>query len=72
MLPSGPTATSSGVAAIYSAFAAIAAGFHRSILVVGGEKMTHLPTPRVSEIIGRSRNLTQTMMKEHFITDPDA
>jgi acetyl-CoA C-acetyltransferase len=48
------TATSSGVAAIYAAFAAISAGFHRSVLVVGGEKMTHLPTPRVSEIIGRS------------------
>ena len=48
------TATSSGVAAIYAAYAAIAAGFHRSILVVGGEKMTHLPTPRVSDIIGRS------------------
>ncbi len=48
------TATSSGAAAVYAAFAAIAAGFHRSILVVGGEKMTHLPTPRVSEIIGRS------------------
>jgi len=30
------TATSSGVAAVYAAFAAIAAGFHRSILVVGG------------------------------------
>jgi malate dehydrogenase (oxaloacetate-decarboxylating) len=25
-----------------------------------------------SEIIGRSRKLTQTMMKEAFITDPDA
>ncbi len=48
------TATSSGVAAVYAAFAAMAAGFHRSVLVVGGEKMTHLPTPRVSEIIGRS------------------
>ena len=48
------TATSSGVAAVYSAYAAIAAGFHRSILVVGGEKMTHVATPRVSEIIGRS------------------
>jgi acetyl-CoA C-acetyltransferase len=48
------TATSSGVAAVYAAFAAIAAGFHRSVLVVGGEKMTHLATPRVSEIIGRS------------------
>src|SRR5258707_4796649 len=48
------TATSSGVAAIYAAYAAISAGFHRSVLVVGGEKMSHLPTPRVSEIIGRS------------------
>jgi acetyl-CoA C-acetyltransferase len=48
------TATSSGMAAVYAAFAAIAAGLHRSVLVVGGEKMTHLPTPRVSEIIGRS------------------
>ena len=48
------TATSSGVAAVYTAYAAIAAGFHRSILVVGGEKMTHVATPRVSEIIGRS------------------
>jgi acetyl-CoA C-acetyltransferase len=48
------TATSSGVAAVYAAYAAIAAGFHRSVLVVGGEKMTHVPTPRVSEIIGRS------------------
>jgi acetyl-CoA C-acetyltransferase len=48
------TATSSGVAAIYAGFAAIAAGIHRVVLVVGGEKMTHVPTPRVSEIIGRS------------------
>jgi acetyl-CoA acetyltransferase len=32
----------------------IASGLHDSVLVVGGEKMTHLPTPRVSEIIGRS------------------
>src|SRR5215467_6244238 len=48
------TATSSGMAAVYAAFAAIASGTHASALVVGGEKMTHLPTPRVSEIIGRS------------------
>jgi acetyl-CoA C-acetyltransferase len=48
------TATSSGAAALYSGFAEIAAGLHRSVLVVGGEKMTHLATPRVSEIIGRS------------------
>ena len=48
------TATSSGLAAIYAGFAAIGAGLHRCVLVVGGEKMSHLPTPRVSEIIGRS------------------
>jgi acetyl-CoA acetyltransferase len=48
------TATSSGIAAFYTGFAGIAAGLHRTVLVVGGEKMTHIPTPRVSEIIGRS------------------
>src|SRR3990172_11906832 len=35
------TATSSGVAAVYAGFAAIAAGLPRPVLVVGGEKMTH-------------------------------
>jgi acetyl-CoA C-acetyltransferase len=48
------TATSSGAAAFYMGVAEIAAGLRRTVLVVGGEKMTHLPTPRVSEIIGRS------------------
>ncbi len=48
------TATSSGAAAVYAAFAQVAAGLARTVLVVGGEKMTHLATPRVSEIIGRS------------------
>jgi acetyl-CoA acetyltransferase len=48
------TATSSGVAAVYAGYAAIAAGIHRSVLVVGGEKMSHMATPRASEIIGRS------------------
>jgi acetyl-CoA C-acetyltransferase len=48
------TATSSGMAAVYTAYSVIAAGMHRSVLVVGGEKMSHVPTPRVSEIIGRS------------------
>ena len=48
------TATSSGLAAFYCGYLAIAAGFHRTVLVLGGEKMSHLPTPRVSEIIGRS------------------
>ncbi|MGH7265612.1 MAG: thiolase C-terminal domain-containing protein [Candidatus Rokuibacteriota bacterium] len=48
------TATSSGAAAIFTAYATVAAGVHRSVLVVGGEKMTHLDTPRVSQLIGRS------------------
>jgi len=48
------TATSSGAAALFTAFAAVLAGLYRAVLVVGGEKMTHLPTPRVSELIGRS------------------
>src|SRR5437667_7190553 len=48
------TATSSGAAAFYAGFAQIAAGLRRAVLVVGGEKMTHLETPRVSELIGRS------------------
>lgn len=48
------TATSSGAAALFAAYTAVAAGVYRSVLVVGGEKMTHLSTPRVSELIGRS------------------
>src|SRR5437870_5031326 len=48
------TATSSGAAAFYAGFAQIAAGLRRAVLVVGGEKMTHLDTPRVSKLIGRS------------------
>jgi len=47
------TATSSGAAALYAGFALIASGFHNHVLVVGGEKMTHVSTPRVSEIISR-------------------
>src|SRR2546422_716221 len=48
------TATSSGAAAFYAGFAQIAAGLRRPVLGVGGEKMTHLGTPAVSELIGRS------------------
>jgi acetyl-CoA C-acetyltransferase len=47
------TATSSGAAALYAGFAMIASGLHHTVLVLGGEKMTHLPTPRVSQIISR-------------------
>ena len=48
------TATSSGAAALYAGFTQVAAGLRANVLVVGGEKMTHLAPPRVSEIIGRS------------------
>src|SRR5207253_6742269 len=48
------TATSSGAAALYAGFAQVAAGLRHRVLVVGGEKMTHLDTPKVSELIGRS------------------
>jgi acetyl-CoA C-acetyltransferase len=48
------TATSSGLAAFFTGFAAVAARLYRNVLVVGAEKMSHIPTPRVSEIIGRS------------------
>jgi acetyl-CoA C-acetyltransferase len=48
------TATSSGAAALFAGFAQVAAGLAERVLVVGGEKMTHLETPRVSELISRS------------------
>lgn len=47
------TATSSGAAALYTGFAMVASGLRQNVLVLGGEKMTHLSTPRVSEIISR-------------------
>jgi acetyl-CoA C-acetyltransferase len=48
------TASSSGAAALYAGFAQVASGLARTVVVVGGEKMTHLATPKVSELIGRS------------------
>ncbi|MGH7314535.1 MAG: thiolase C-terminal domain-containing protein [Candidatus Rokuibacteriota bacterium] len=79
------TATSSGAAAFYAGFAQVAAGLARHVLVVGGEKMTHLATPRVSEIIGRSIDpyersygatmpalaglITRAMMARHAVTE---
>ncbi len=79
------TATSSGAAAFYTAFAQVAAGLVRHVLVVGGEKMTHLSTPRVSELIGRSIDpyersygatmpalaglITRAMMARHAVTE---
>jgi acetyl-CoA C-acetyltransferase len=79
------TATSSGAAAFYAGFAEVAAGLARHVLVVGGEKMTHLATPRVSELIGRSIDpyersygatmpalaglITRAMMARHAVSE---
>ena len=78
------TATSSGAAALYTGFAEVAAGLRRAVLVVGGEKMTHLQTPRLSEIIARSIDpyersygttmpalaglITRALMQRHGVT----
>src|SRR5262245_43443839 len=75
------TATSSGAAAFYAGFTQVTAGLREVVLVVGGEKMTHVSTPRVSELIGRSidpygrsygatrpalaRLITRAVMTEH-------
>ena len=45
------TASSSGAAVLEAAFYAVASGVYSSALVVAGEKMTHLPTPRVTRIL---------------------
>jgi acetyl-CoA acetyltransferase len=45
------TASSSGASVLEVAFHAVASGFYRSVLAVAGEKMTHLPTPRVTRIL---------------------
>src|SRR5437762_14185321 len=69
------TATSSGAAALYAGFAQIAAGMRHAVLVVGGEKMTHLDTPRVSALSGRSidpyeRSYGATMPTPHGRAPP--
>jgi len=45
------TASSSGASALAAGFHAVASGAYSSALVVAGEKMTHLPTPRVTRIL---------------------
>lgn len=45
------TASSTGATALDEAFLAIKSGYYKSILVIAGEKMTHLPTPKVSKIL---------------------
>ncbi len=45
------TASSTGAAAFHQACLAVAAGQARRVLVVAGEKMTHLPTARTTAIL---------------------
>jgi len=45
------TASSTGAGAILEAFLAVSSGYHKRVLVVAGEKMTHLETKKVSKIL---------------------
>jgi acetyl-CoA acetyltransferase len=45
------TASSTGSAVFESAFYAVASGYHRNVLIVAGEKMTHLPTAQTTKIL---------------------
>jgi acetyl-CoA C-acetyltransferase len=45
------TASSAGAAAVMAAFQAVAAGYYRRVLVVAGEKMTHLSTSATTRIL---------------------
>jgi acetyl-CoA C-acetyltransferase len=45
------TASSTGSAVFESAFYAVASGYHRNVLIIAGEKMTHLPTARTTRIL---------------------
>ena len=45
------TASSAGAAALHTAFQSIASGYYRQVLVIGGEKMTHLTTSATTRIL---------------------
>jgi acetyl-CoA acetyltransferase len=47
------TASSTGAAVFHAAAQGIASGLYETVLVVGGEKMTHLPTPKVTGILAK-------------------
>jgi acetyl-CoA C-acetyltransferase len=47
------TASSAGAGALLAGFQAIASGFYRQILVVAGEKMTHLSTSATTRILAK-------------------
>jgi acetyl-CoA acetyltransferase len=45
------TASSAGAAALHAAYHAVASGYYRRVLVLGGEKMTHLSTSATTRIL---------------------
>lgn len=45
------TASSAGAAALHIAFHAVASGYYRHVMVLGGEKMTHLSTSATTRIL---------------------
>src|SRR5437016_9739726 len=45
------TASSAGAAAMQAGFQAIASGYYRRVLILGGEKMTHLSTSATTRIL---------------------
>ena len=45
------TASSAGAAALMAAFQAVASGYYRKVLVLAGEKMTHLSTSATTRIL---------------------
>jgi len=45
------TASSAGAAALHTAFQAVASGYYRHVLVLGGEKMTHLSTSAATRVL---------------------
>ncbi len=47
------TASSTGSAVFESAFYAVASGYHRNVLIIAGEKMTHLPTAQTTKILAQ-------------------
>lgn len=47
------TASSAGAAALHAAFQAVASGCYRHVLVLGGEKMTHLTTSATTRILAQ-------------------
>ena len=47
------TGSATGAAALHAAFYAVASGYLRSVLVLAGEKMTHLSTSRTTRILAQ-------------------